>query len=241
VLFFGLVFSVAPPLEIFLPTPLHIPVKYAKRMVLGHPISSNIYLFLVFFSKSERRKTVVLIFTHNVTKSCNFEAYCVIMTYSTNFPTITFYEFLQLKIILRTSLKANTIMSGNNDTAAAGVEELTVKKEVKFDQEKASIPHVTTNVYDTERYYVPGAVEFAHKVKLDGIKVTSENALSMLSKSPESEANKFESMEISITTAIFMVILVAISAILLLCCCKAYLLCCKQRQAAFRRRDEEVR
>ena len=87
---------------------------------------------------------------------------------------------------------------------------------------------------------VPSASIFTYYGKPIAVGSTIAKGLRTLSDPPENKERAFESMEISITTAIFMVILIAISAILLLCCCKAYLLCCKQRATSFRRREDEV-
>ena len=58
----------------------------------------------------------------------------------------------------------------------------------------------------------------------------------------ERHTSPYEGLEISVTTAVFTVVLITIAAFLLLCCCKAYLLiCCKRRNILSRRQSEEVR
>ena len=61
-------------------------------------------------------------------------------------------------------------------------------------------------------------------------KMTNASNLKTSDK-PTSDANTNNKTEISITTAIFMVLLIAISTILMLCCCKAYLLCKRKRSS----------
>ena len=87
-----------------------------------------------------------------------------------------------------------------------------------------------------------GASGMENEVKVFTRKISDSSATTgqhMLTKHSRDDLVLHEG--ISITTAIFMVILIAVSAILMLCCCKAYLLCFKRRRTLSRNCDDEVR